>query len=75
MELISFNGNLTWDNEDIPVVHAHVILCDKDLLTYGAIVFRLQLVLQESLWFNRLTGQRIIRSLDPDMGLKLIQDW
>ena len=69
-ELISFEGNITL-KEDLPFLHAHVVLSDHDMNTYGGHLFETTIVAVGEFFLRRFEGNAY-RKLNEDVGLPCI---
>lgn len=70
MELLSFVGNIGW-NDGEPVVHAHVVVAGQDMVARGGHMFQ-GIVSATAEFYVTPTAVRVQRKLDPEVGLKLM---
>ncbi len=72
MELVSFNGNITWF-EDEPMIHAHAVVAGPDLAARGGHLFSSQIAVTGE--FHVVTNERRIdRVRNEQTKLNLIGD-
>ena len=72
MELVSFNGNITWF-EDEPMIHAHAVLAGPDLAARGGHLFSSRIAVTGE--FHLVTNERRIdRTRNEQTKLNLIGD-
>ena len=69
-ELISFEGNITL-KENLPFLHAHVVLSDHDMNTYGGHLFETTIAAVGEFFLRRFEGNAY-RKLNEDVGLPCI---
>ena len=69
-ELVSFEGNVTLNNEQ-PFLHAHVVLSDHDMHTYGGHLFETTIAAVGEFFLRKVEGDAY-RKLDSDIGLPCI---
>lgn len=72
MELVSFNGNITWF-EDEPMIHAHAVLAGPELAALGGHLFCSRIAVTGE--FHLVTNERRIdRTRNEQTKLNLIGD-
>ena len=72
MELVSFNGNITWF-EDEPMIHGHAVVAGPDLVAKGGHVFESRIAVTGE--FHVVTNERRIdRTRNESTKLNLIGD-
>ncbi|MEX0568202.1 MAG: PPC domain-containing DNA-binding protein [Candidatus Njordarchaeota archaeon] len=69
-EVVSFIGNISYDKENNPIVHAHICLGDKDYRIFGGHLFEAEVSV--TLEILLIKTDRIIRKIDDRFDLKLI---
>lgn len=70
LELVSFEGNITLNN-NAPFPHAHVVLSDHDMNTYGGHLFE-TIVAAVGEFFLKKIDNEAYRKLNDDIGLPCI---
>lgn len=69
-EIASLTGNIAWDGET-PFPHLHAVLADEELHAFGGHVFSLRISATCEIVL-RVSKDRLIRTPDEDIGLKLL---
>lgn len=72
LEVCSLNGNIAHDESGKPMIHIHATISDADLRAFGGHVKELIVAGTCELFIDLRTGT-LRRSLDQDIGLKLLQ--
>ena len=70
LELVSFEGNITIKNKK-PFVHAHVVLSDHDMHTFGGHLFETTIAVVGEFFIRNFEGNAY-RELNEDIGLPCI---
>ena len=70
LELVSFEGNITLNN-DAPFPHAHVVLSDHDMNTYGGHLFETTVAAVGEFFLKKIDNEAY-RKLNDDIGLPCI---
>ena len=70
LELVSFEGNITLNN-DAPFPHAHVVLSDHDMNTYGGHLFETTVAAVGEFFLKNIHNEAY-RKLNHDIGLPCI---
>lgn len=70
LELVSFEGNITLNN-DAPFPHAHVVLSDHDMNTYGGHLFETSVAAVGEFFLKKIDNEAY-RKLNDDIGLPCI---
>lgn len=70
LELVSFEGNITLNN-DAPFPHAHVVLSDHVMNTYGGHLFETTVAAVGEFFLKKIDNEAY-RKLNDDIGLPCI---
>jgi len=70
LELVSFEGNITLNN-NAPFPHAHVVLSDHDMNTYGGHLFETTVAAVGEFFLKKIDNEAY-RKLNDDIGLPCI---
>jgi predicted DNA-binding protein with PD1-like motif len=70
LELVSFEGNITLNN-NAPFPHAHVVLSDHDMNTYGGHLFETIVAAVGEFYLKKIDNEAY-RKLNDDIGLPCI---
>ena len=70
LELVSFEGNITLNN-DAPFPHAHVVLSDHDMNTYGGHLFETTVAAVGEFFLKKIDNEAY-RKLNDDIVLPCI---
>ncbi len=70
VELVSFEGNITIKNKK-PFVHAHVVLSDHDMHTFGGHLFETTIAAVGEFFIRNFEGNAY-RELNKDIGLPCV---
>ena len=70
LELVSFEGNITLNN-NAPFPHAHVVLSDHDMNTYGGHLFETSVAAVGEFFLKKIDNEAY-RKLNDDIGLPCI---
>ena len=70
IEILSFNGNVAWDEEK-PIVHAHGVFSSENYECFGGHVVKLIISLTGELIIHWLPI-KLVKKYDEETGLKLL---
>ncbi len=70
LELVSFEGNITL-KDDKPFLHAHVVLSDHDMNTFGGHLFETTIAVVGEFFIRKFEGNGY-REINEDIGLPCI---